>query len=71
MKDIDNYIVGKVIQLLQVDEFSQAVARLGGSARYLISLSYEREILKGLFLVCMGPFKRYVTLQGGVGNSKV
>ena len=49
MREIDNFIVDKVIQLLQLDEFSQAVGRLGGSAQYVISLSYERECLKGLF----------------------
>ena len=49
MKSIDNFLVDKVTLLLQMDEFSQAIARLGSSAEYLISLSYEREKLKGLF----------------------
>lgn len=49
MKDIDDFLIDKVTQLLQMDEFSQAVARLGSSAQYLIGLSYEREKLKGLF----------------------
>ena len=49
MRQIHSFIGDKVIQLLQIERFPQAVVRLGASANYLICLTYEREELKGMF----------------------